>query len=126
MKFRFFDPQIQEMPSDTHDGFAEPRLSQVAAILEAEPGCSVRELAERVSLSPEHLQRIFKARTGQQLGTVVVERRLIKAAEFLTSSNLSIKEIAHAVGYHHHSSFVRAFQRRYSLTPKNYRVRGET
>jgi transcriptional regulator GlxA family with amidase domain len=99
----------------------ERRLRQVVETIESEPSLSIRDLALRVSLSPAHLQRLFKQHTGIQLGSLVAERRLQKAAELLTSSNLSIKEIASAVGYRHHSSFVRAFQRRFAQAPKRYR-----
>jgi transcriptional regulator GlxA family with amidase domain len=99
----------------------ERRLRQVIAIIETEPSFSIRELAVKVSLSPAHLQRLFKQQTGTQLGSVVAERRLQKAAELLTVSNLSIKEIASAVGYRHHSSCVRAFQRRFARAPKYFR-----
>jgi transcriptional regulator GlxA family with amidase domain len=100
----------------------ERRLRQVIEMIEAQPCYSIRDLAYRVSLSPAHLQRLFKQQTGTQLGALVAERRLQKAAELLTISNLSIKEIAHAVGYRHHSSFVRAFQRRFAQVPKQYRA----
>jgi AraC family transcriptional regulator len=101
----------------------ERRLRQVVEVIELEPACSIQDLAVRVSLSPAHLQRIFKRQTGIQLGGLLVERRLQKAAELLTLSNLSIKEIAHTVGYGHHSSFVRAFQRRFAQAPRQYRLR---
>jgi transcriptional regulator GlxA family with amidase domain len=101
----------------------ERRLRQVVEMIESEPTYSIRDLALRVSLSPAHLQRLFKQQTGVQLGSLVVERRLQKAAELLTGSNLSIKEIAHLVGYRHHSSFVRAFHRRFLEAPKHYRKR---
>ncbi len=99
----------------------ERRLRQVVEMIEAEPGYSIRDLATKVSLSPAHLQRLFKQQTGIQLGCLVAERRLQKAADLLTRSNLSIKEIAHAVGYRHHSSFARAFQRRFAQAPKYFR-----
>jgi AraC family transcriptional regulator len=99
----------------------ERRLRQVVEMIESEPACSIRDLALKVSLSPAHLQRLFKQQTGTQLGSLVVERRLQKAAKLLTISNLSIKEIAHMVGYRHHSSFVRAFQRRFARAPKHFR-----
>lgn len=99
----------------------ERRVRQVVEMIESQPSCSIRDLALKVSLSPEHLQRLFKQATGTPLGSLVAERRLQKAAELLTISNLSIKEIAHTVGYGHHSSFVRAFQRRFAQAPKQYR-----
>jgi AraC-like DNA-binding protein len=109
--------------SESPVSIQEHRLRQVVRIIEAEPACSIRDLALRVSLSPAHLQRLFKQETGTQLGGLVAERRLQKAAELLAVSNLSIKEIAHEVGYRHHSSFVRAFQRRFARSPKQYRSR---
>jgi transcriptional regulator GlxA family with amidase domain len=103
----------------------ERRLLQVIDMIESDPSCSIRDLAVKVSLSPAHLQRLFKQQTGTQLGSLVAERRLQKAAKLLTISNLSIKEIAHEVGYSHHSSFVRAFQRRFAQAPKHYRCQPE-
>jgi len=99
----------------------ERRLRQVIEIIGSDPASSVGDLAERVSLSPAHLQRLFKRQTGIQLGCLITEWRLQKAAELLKSTHLSIKEVAHRVGYQHHSSFVRAFERRFAQTPKLYR-----
>lgn len=99
----------------------ERRLRQVIEIIGADPTSSVRDLADKVSLSPAHLQRLFKRQTGIQLGFLIAEWRLQKAAELLRSTNLSIKEVAHRVGYQHHSSFVRAFERRFAQPPKLYR-----
>ena len=100
----------------------ERRLRQVLEMIESDPSCSIRDLALKVALSPAHVQRLFKQQTGLQLGSLLAERRLQKAVELLTVSNLSIKEIAHTVGYSHHSSFVRAFQRRFAQSPKHYRL----
>ena len=108
-------PQVQER-----------RLRQVVEMIESEPSSSIRDLASKVSLSSAHLQRLFKQETGAQLGSFIAERRLQKAAQLLTISNLSIKEIAHTVGYGHHSSFVRAFQRRFAQSPKHYRQQPDT
>ena len=51
------------------------------------------------------------------------ERRLTMAANLLTSTNMGVKEVAYHVGYGHHSSFVRAFERRFGQSPKRYRQR---
>ncbi len=109
----------------------ERRLNQVLDRIEAQPACSVSELAVEVHLSPAHLQRLFKQKTGRNLSDLIGEQRLRKAAHLLSTSNLPIKEIAHAVGYEHHSSFVRAFQRKFEQPPKyyrqqNYRVRSDS
>jgi transcriptional regulator GlxA family with amidase domain len=125
--FRHFDWETESEGSRRAFGSSAPevqerRLRQVIDMIESDPSCSIKDLASKVSLSPTHLQRLFKQQTGTQLGSLVAERRLQKAAQLLTTSNLSIKEIAHSVGYGHHSSFVRAFQRRFSQAPKHYRL----
>jgi AraC-like DNA-binding protein len=109
----------------------ERRLDKVLDRIESQPACSVSELATEVQLSPAHLQRLFKQKTGRHLSDLIGEHRLQKAARLLSSSDLPIKEIAHEVGYEHHSSFVRAFQRRFEQSPKcyrqqNYRVRSDS
>jgi transcriptional regulator GlxA family with amidase domain len=100
---------------------SEKRLSKVLRLINSQPACSVSDLALEVQISPAHLQRLFKQKTGLHVRDLIGEQRLQKAAHLLSSSGLRIKEIAHAVGYEHHSSFVRAFQRRFAQSPKFYR-----
>jgi AraC-like DNA-binding protein len=38
---------------------------------------------------------------------------------------MSIKEITHAIGYEHTSSFIRAFERRFLQAPARYRKQRE-
>jgi transcriptional regulator GlxA family with amidase domain len=103
----------------------EKRLNKVLRLINSQPACSVSDLALEVQLSPAHLQRLFKQKTGMHVRDLIGEQRLQKAAHLLSSSVLPIKEIAHAVGYEHHSSFVRAFQRRFAQPPKYYREQNQ-
>ena len=100
----------------------ERRLRRVLDLIESQPSSSVNQLAQEVRLSPAHLQRLFKHETGVNIGDVLVEHRLQRAARLLSSSDLSIKEIAQSLGYGHHSSFVRAFERRFVQSPRDYRA----
>lgn len=100
----------------------EKRLRKVIELIEAQPARSVSELATEVQVTPTHLQRLFKQKTGVRISVLIGEYRLQKAARLLTASDLPIKEIAHSVGYEHHSSFVRAFQRHFAQSPKHYRL----
>jgi transcriptional regulator GlxA family with amidase domain len=99
----------------------ESRLRKVLQRIEAGPPQSVSELARGVRLSPAHLQRLFKQETGVHISDLLVESRLRNAAHLLSTTEMEIKEIAYLVGYQHHSSFVRAFQRRFHQSPKQYR-----
>ena len=92
-----------------------------------ESGASFRivDLALELRLSPSYLQRLFKHQTGLCMGEWLNERRLQKAAQLLTSSYMSVKEIAHTVGYEHSSSFIRAFERRFLQPPSRYRQQSD-
>jgi len=99
----------------------ERRVRRVLEKIETQLPCSVRELASDVRLSPAHLRRLFQQETGKHLSHVLLERKLRHAAHLLATTDMSIKEIAYAVGYGHHSSFVRAFERGFGQSPKDYR-----
>ncbi len=111
-------PVLPEQMPEVRD----ERLRRVLDIIESQPGQSVQRLACQAGLGPDHLQRLFKQETGGgHLGELLAERRLQKAAELLFATDMSIKEIAYVVGYKHHSSFVRGFQRQFAQTPGHYR-----
>jgi AraC-like DNA-binding protein len=86
---------------------------------------NISDLATRLHVSPAQLQRLFKRETGTRIGEWLIAQKLQKAAYLLANSYLSVKEIARSAGYEHVSSFIRAFGRRYALTPKRYRERAE-
>jgi len=82
---------------------------------------TMRDLALEFGLSPSYLQRLFKHQTGVSMGEWLSEQKLQKAAHLLATSYMSVKEIAHSVGYEHASSFIRAFERRFTQAPVVYR-----
>jgi len=104
-------PQIQDV-----------RLRKLLQLIDSEPLGKIHDWAGTLNLSESHLQRLFKQATGLALGHLLSEKRLQRAANLLTSTNLSIKEIACAVGYEHGSSFTRAFERRFEQAPRQYRM----
>src|SRR5262244_385583 len=100
----------------------DARVRKVLDIIESQPSQSVRRLAREAGLCPDHLQRLFKQESGGgHLRELLGKRRLHKAAQLLFAGAMSIKEIAYAVGYKHHSSFARAFQREFGQAPRSYR-----
>jgi AraC-like DNA-binding protein len=96
---------------------------RVLAMIESGVAYNISDLAAQLHLSPSHLQRLFKRETGVRLGEWLIAQRLQEAAYLLANSYLSVKEIARSAGYEHVSSFIRAFERRYVLTPTRYRER---
>jgi AraC-like DNA-binding protein len=107
------------------DNSLEGRVLKILKIVEAGTTFAIRDLAAEFRLSPSYLQRLFKNETGICMGEWLSEQRLQRAAYLLASSYLSIKEITHAVGYEHTSSFIRAFERRFLQAPARYRKQNE-
>jgi AraC-like DNA-binding protein len=103
------------------DELQEERISKILETIKSGRLCSLHGLAAEFNLSKSHLQHVFKRQTGLCLGHLLFEQKLQRAADLLKSSNLRIKEIASAVGYQHTSSFIRAFERRFSEAPQTFR-----
>jgi transcriptional regulator GlxA family with amidase domain len=99
------------------------RIRKILESLEDDPAKSVRELANLVNLSSSRLGHLFKLQVGVGLSHFLANERLQKAAELLRQTELSIKEIAIRVGYHHASSFDRGFQNKFGVPPANFRKR---
>jgi AraC-like DNA-binding protein len=103
------------------DSSLERRVLKILDMVETGNTFAIRDLAAEFRLSPAYLQRLFKNETGICMGEWLSEQRLQRAAYLLSNSYLSIKEITHAIGYEHTSSFIRAFERRFQQAPARYR-----
>ncbi len=117
------EERVATQRSSPTDWLQQERVTKILETIESGRPCSVRGLAGEFNLSKSHLLHLFKRQTGVRLGHLLVEQKLERAAHLLKSSNLRIKEIACAVGYEHTSSFIRAFERRFTEAPRAYRHR---
>jgi len=103
------------------DQMLDPRVREILLMVESGKTLRISDLALEFNLSPSHLQRLFRHQTGTAMGKWLSETRLQRAAQLLANSYMSVKEIAHSVGYEHASSFIRAFERRFAQAPGSYR-----
>jgi two-component system, response regulator YesN len=120
--------RLPEAPPSLHSErprTPEARVQKIMRLVESGPALTIRDLALEINLSPSHLQRLFKHQTGVSMGEWLSEQRLQRAAHLLAKSYLSVKEIAHTVGYEHPSSFIRAFERRFTQAPARYRKQSD-
>ena len=79
---------------------------------------TVSGIAQAVFLSPYHFTRLFKESTGQSPYQYVVEARVRKAKELLTTGKFTISEAAYHVGFVDQSHLTRHFKRIFGLPPK--------
>jgi AraC family transcriptional regulator len=79
---------------------------------------TVSGIAQAVYMSPYHFTRLFKESTGQSPYQYVVEARVRKAKELLTTGKFTIIEVAHCVGFADQAHLTRHFKRVFGLPPK--------
>ena len=90
------------------------------------PDISVSEVAENAGFSLDYFSRIFLAHTGFTVSGYINYQRLKKAAVRLRMTNDSILETALNVGFESHEGFIKAFKKRYGMTPSEYRNKNKS
>jgi AraC family transcriptional regulator len=104
-------------------GIAPHRLKRIESYIDAhlERSLELGELAALADLSPFHFAREFKAATGKTPHQYVLHRRLDAARRLLCASTDSVGRIAIQCGFSDPSHLVRAFRRRFGVTPGRLR-----
>ena len=81
----------------------------------------VSEIADHVGMNPEYLTRLFKKETGQSLKKFMEHKKMDMAKDLLTTTTLSVTEVADRVGYSGYSNFSRSFKQLCGCSPSEYR-----
>ena len=78
---------------------------------------SIEQLATLYYVSPTYLSKIFKDLTGFSPINYLIQIRLKKAHELLTTDDLTVKEVAKAVGYEDAYHFSKSFKKHFGTSP---------
>lgn len=78
---------------------------------------SMEDLARNVGVSQHRLNELFREIFGATPFQCLTQWRLDQARVMLSSGDLSVKQVAHLMGYAHVSSFSHAFSRRFGTPP---------
>ena len=79
------------------------------------------QIARHIHISPDYLTDCFRQELGVTPMAYLNRYRLRQARELLTNSDLSITQVALAVGFSESAHFTRMFQREVGVTPRAYR-----
>ncbi len=82
---------------------------------------TIEELSKRYLINPTTLKSAFKAVYGTSLAAHIKKHRMEQAAKLLRETDMSIAEIAQAVGYDSQSKFTTAFKAFFQVLPREYR-----
>ncbi len=82
---------------------------------------TVQYIADSLHVSPGYLSGLLKALTGQSTQQHIHEKLIEKAKEKLSTTGLSVSEIAYELGFEHPQSFNKLFKTKTKLSPLEFR-----
>jgi AraC-like DNA-binding protein len=82
---------------------------------------TVLEVAEHLYVSPRYLADMLKSLTGQSTQQHIHNQLIEKAKTILSTTQLTIAEIAYQIGFEHPQSFNKLFKRNTNLSPTEFR-----
>ncbi len=87
---------------------------------------TLTQTAQHLSVSVEHLSRVFKRETGFGFNEYVNIYRLKKAESLIKNGNIkSISEVAYLCGFNDSNYFSNAFKKMYNITPSELKKQNE-
>lgn len=82
---------------------------------------TVHYIAENLNVSPNYLSGLLKLHTGQSTQQHIHNKLIEKAKEKLSTTDLSVSEIAFELGFEHQQSFSKLFKTKTNVSPLEFR-----
>ena len=82
---------------------------------------SVHYVADALNVSPSYLSSVLKVLTGQSTQQHIHYKIIEKAKEKLSTTSLSVSEIAYELGFEHSQSFSKLFKSKTKISPLEFR-----
>jgi transcriptional regulator GlxA family with amidase domain len=101
-------------------------FEEATTIVDQEYGSdlSLDEIARRVASSRRQLQRAYAEIGNTTFRDHITAVRMEKASQLLGSRAVTVREVAHRVGYRQPAQFAKAFRRHFGVAPSDYRADG--
>ncbi|BAV07346.1 AraC-type DNA-binding protein [Filimonas lacunae] len=82
---------------------------------------SVQHLAEHVNLTPSYLSDMLRSLIGSNAQQYIHNKLIEKAKETLSTTSLTVSEVAYQLGFEHSQSFSKLFKSKTNLSPLEFR-----
>ncbi len=83
---------------------------------------TVQHIAESLNVSPNYLSGLLKTLTGQSTQQHIHNKLIEKAKEKLSTTDLSVSEIAYELGFEYPQSFSKLFKSKTNSSPLEFRA----
>lgn len=120
---RFYERQFITRKNNSHELLSKfERLLEDYFVKNQNNGLlTVQYVAGQMNLSPNYLSDLLRVHTGQNTQQHIHEKLIEKAKEKLSTTNLSVSEIAYDLGFEHAQSFSTLFKKKTNLSPLAFR-----
>ncbi|MDR7127984.1 AraC-like DNA-binding protein [Algoriphagus sp. 4150] len=122
---RFYKRQFITRKAVNHDilqqveTYLDDYLNREKALQHGIP--SVQSLARQVNLSPNYLSDLLRSLSGRNTQQLIQDKLVEKAKDLLSTTNLSVGEIAYQLGFDYPQSFSRLFKTKTEVSPLEFR-----
>lgn len=122
---RFYNRQFATRKVRHHDlitkmdQYLSTRFNAINSAMTGLP--TVQEISGHLEVSPRYLSDMLKSLTGQSTQHHIHVKLMETAKDLLSSSHLSISQIAYKLGFEHPQSFNKLFKRYTQLSPGAFR-----
>lgn len=91
--------------------------------MEADGLPSVQYIADSLNISSKYLSTLLKQLSGQTTQQHIHDKLIEKAKEKLSTTELSVSEIAYSLGFEHSQSFSKLFKTKTKQSPQEFRAK---
>lgn len=106
---------LEHLEKILNDYFTDENLMNVRGLP------TVQFIADALHLSPTYLSSLLKSLTGQSTQQHIHSKLIEKAKEKLSTTHLTVSEIAYELGFEHSQSFSKLFKTKTHLSPLEFR-----
>lgn len=101
-----------------------PQLQKIFDFIDSnyDRAIGLKEIARAFGYSPSYLTHLVRRLTGKTLYQWLIERRMFQARCLLLNTDLSVYQVAQAVGYEDAGHFIKHFRQHHTLPPKTWKA----
>ena len=113
--------QLTEVMKDRNFSIEQAEQTLLQYIEEHLADINLTVLSDVAGMNQNYLSHYFKKHFGITFLDYVTRKKIEKAKELLTGTDLTCKAIGESLGYHDPNTFIRSFKKLEAVTPNEYR-----
>jgi len=119
---RFYNRQFITRKTASHDLLIKLEVLLEDYFDKRHPGLpTVQYISGKLNVSPNYLSDLLRSITGQSTQQHIQNKLIEKAKEILTTTSLSVSEIAYQLGFEYPQSFSKLFKNKTQVSPLEFR-----